>query len=56
MNKLLKSSSLLVCPSKSTYPEGVPRVINKSLDCKTPVLCSDQKPFLDEFIKWRGIF
>ena len=56
MNKLLKSSSLLVCPSKSTYPEGVPRVINEALDCKTPVLCSDQKPFLDEFINGEVFF
>lgn len=56
MDELLRSASLLVCPSRSNYPEGVPRVINESLDCKTPVLCSDQITFVEEFINGEVFF
>ncbi len=49
MERIINSSDLLVCPSRDEYPEGVPRVINEALNLSIPVLCSDQKTFLEEF-------
>lgn len=49
MEKIMNESDLLVCPSRDEYPEGVPRVINEALNLSMPVLCSDQKTFLEEF-------
>ncbi|MDA9171057.1 glycosyltransferase [Alphaproteobacteria bacterium] len=46
INKLGRST-LLVCPSLSKYPEGVPRVIDESLSCNTPVLCSDHQSIIN---------
>jgi len=43
----LSSSTLLVCPSLSQYPEGVPRVIDEALSCNTPVLCSDHQSIVN---------
>ena len=47
MEKIMNESDLLVCPSRDEYPEGVPRVINEALNLSMPVLCSDQKTFLE---------
>ena len=49
MEKIMNESDLLVCPSRDEYPEGVPRVINEALNLSIPVLCSNQKTFLEEF-------
>ena len=43
----LSTSTLLVCPSLSQYPEGVPRVIDEALSCNTPVLCSDHQSIVN---------
>lgn len=47
MMEKLHRSTLLVCPSLSHYPEGVPRVIDEALSCNTPVLCSDHESIVN---------